>query len=155
MAAGEKIALINVLIQQLLSYGRFRSVIDARAQELSDARRRLKELRQWYTQQKREALDARQDKEAEGDEDAEEGRASSPPKKKQSRELNLIRSYLRAVNAGLRVPNAAEVRRVALDSFPYAEMELEEIEEARQLQRSYYTEEVEKLVEEIFERQCE
>lgn len=157
LEAAEKTALTTALIQQLLSYGKFRDWIEARAQDLTDGRRKLKELQQWNVQQKREATEARQAKEAEQKAEAGESDEKKPATtkpKKASKELQSLRTYLRAVNAGLRVHNTAEIRRMAFESFPYREMELEEIEEFRQIQRSFHAERIEKVIGEVFEQQC-
>ena len=157
LEAIEKTSIITALIQQLLSYGKFRDWIEARAQDLVDGRRKLKELQQWNVQQKREATEARQAKEAERKAEAEESEEKKPAitkPKKTSKELQSLRTYLRAVNSGLRVHNTAEIRRMAYESFPYSEMELEEIEEFRQIQRLFHVERIEKVVAEVFDQQC-
>uniref|UniRef100_A0A914EA30 Bromodomain adjacent to zinc finger domain protein 1A n=1 Tax=Acrobeloides nanus TaxID=290746 RepID=A0A914EA30_9BILA len=68
-------------------------------------------------------------------------------KSKPGKEVVKIRAYIKAVNDGRRIFNLDEVKSIMLADVPYDEMELYEIAEVRQHQKSLYEEKINGLQE--------
>lgn len=155
-----RLSIIQVLIQQLLSYQKFRETIDERINSMSELRRELRILKEWDRQQEREAREAHLLKEAESKQNKSEDETSnenvnskkSDVNKKPSKDLQNLRNYLKYLNEGRskRFTNDAEVKQLILGSMPFQEMELHEIDEFRELQRELFREKLNELRKQIF-----
>lgn len=85
--------------------------------------------------------------------DTSVGNTNSTKKKSPvSKELQILRDYLRCMNEGRRSRfiNESDIKRMLLDKLPYEEMDGNEIEEFRQMQRETMAERQAELLKEIF-----
>ncbi|KAI1711925.1 bromodomain-containing protein [Ditylenchus destructor] len=176
LSASERLAILTALVQQLLSYKKYREHMDDHIAHIWELRKDLRQLHQWDEQQEKEARSALQIKETEvkakskslepSEKDTvgngairqSNGREESVEKEKKvapSKVLQNLRQYLRQLNEGKhkRYLSMMDKHRI-LDSVPYNEMELSEISEFRELQKQMYQEDVNDLLTKIYSEQA-
>ncbi|VDK76079.1 unnamed protein product [Litomosoides sigmodontis] len=120
----ERMALFKVVIQQLLSYHKFRSISDERIISLLDLRKELKNLRSFDAAQEKEAREASLVREYEAEQLEELGeaaRADFVKKEEPSKETTTLINF------------------ILMKGVSYAQMEADEIKKVRSLQVEHIT----------------
>ncbi|CAD6196672.1 unnamed protein product [Caenorhabditis auriculariae] len=137
---------LKTIIQQLLTYHRFRVFPEDKLAELKETRQDLKKLRSWDTTQEQEAREARLALEYEMENKDSEASKRTTPGKVALR----LKAHLKAVRENRRT-DREDLETILLDSVPYGELELDEIVEARSLQKEGGDDVANNLIEKIFE----
>lgn len=108
----ERLAILNVLTKQLLTYASYRESFEQRMAKLQEVKKEIKQLKNWDNVQEKEAKEARlvREYEKEAGEKAEVDEKKSKP----GRAVSIIRSYLKAVNDGRRILNFDEAKLVRI-----------------------------------------
>ncbi|KAL3994071.1 ATP-utilizing chromatin assembly and remodelling N-terminal family protein [Acanthocheilonema viteae] len=139
----ERMALFKVVIQQLLSYHKFRSTSDERIISLLDVRKELKNLRNFDAAQEKEAREASLVREYETEQLEELGeaaRADFVKKEEPSKEtITLINFVKGGTFVGRREERLREVEQILMKGVSYAQMEADEIKKVRSLQVEHIT----------------
>uniref|UniRef100_A0AAF5RW45 Bromodomain containing protein n=1 Tax=Wuchereria bancrofti TaxID=6293 RepID=A0AAF5RW45_WUCBA len=139
----ERIALFKVVIQQLLSYHKFRSTSDERIISLLDVRKELKNLRNFDAAQEKEAREASLVREYEAEQLEELGeaaRADFVKKEEPSKETITLINFVKGGNfVGRRDERLREVEQILMKGVSYAQMEADEIKKVRSLQVEHTT----------------
>ncbi|OZC11716.1 Bromodomain protein [Onchocerca flexuosa] len=134
----ERIALFKVVIQQLLSYHKFRSTSDERIISLIDVRKELKNLRNFDAAQEKEAREASLIREYEAEQLEELGeaaRADFVKKEEPSKETITLINFVKGGSfVGRREERLREVEQILMNGVSYAQMEADEIKKVRSLQ---------------------
>ncbi|CAJ0914464.1 unnamed protein product, partial [Mesorhabditis belari] len=139
----ERLDLLHVIIQQLLTYAKIRNHATERVEEICTQRIELRKLKNWDTKQEAEAKDARllREMEAEGNE------VNIPKTSKDSMKL---KAMLKAAQEGRR-HDKEELRKILLAGIAWLEFDLGEICFARELQKTLVQEAIEDMRADIFE----
>ncbi|GMT08418.1 hypothetical protein PENTCL1PPCAC_30592, partial [Pristionchus entomophagus] len=134
-----RLAIIQVFIDQLLGYQKFRTYHDERTIELHETRKQLKMLRSWASSQEKDAKDAALLSEIEGHE-----------RPKPTAETKRLRSHLKALKENRRV-DRTDLEQIVLAGIAFAELEADEISQARDVQKEVYEKSEDELMETIFQ----
>uniref|UniRef100_A0A1I8B7F3 WAC domain-containing protein n=1 Tax=Meloidogyne hapla TaxID=6305 RepID=A0A1I8B7F3_MELHA len=154
LTSQQRIKLFNVLINQLLSHRRCRTLITKRTEEMNELKRELRHLKtvdqQIYFKHERESREAYQLLSQQKTGSAQESQAS-----KVSKQLSNLRRALIQLNEGRRVQNISEIKERVLDEknpLPWTQMEnINEVLEFRAVQRNFHSDRVQELLQKIFE----
>ncbi|GMT13560.1 hypothetical protein PFISCL1PPCAC_4857 [Pristionchus fissidentatus] len=140
LSPSHRLAVLQVFVDELLSYQKFRTYHEERATELTETKKQLKMLRSWATAQEKEAKDAALLA------DSEEVDRPRP-----SAETKRLRAHLKAAKESRRV-DRADLEQLVLSGVAYAELsDGEEIAAAREAQRECYERSEDELMERIFQ----
>lgn len=156
----DRIALFKVLIQQLNSYNKFRSISEERINTLQELRRELRNLRILDAAQEKEAKEARLLREYEAEqieENGEAARADFPARPKPSKDTSSLIFHLKLTREGIasrRDDKLNEIQRIMQNGIAYAEMDIEDIDDAREMQKEYFSSKEGELLNKIFKLQA-
>ncbi|GMR34319.1 hypothetical protein PMAYCL1PPCAC_04514 [Pristionchus mayeri] len=134
-----RLAILQVFVDQLLGYQKYRKYHEDRTAELHETRKQLKMLRSWAAAQEKEAKDAALLADSEGHE-----------RPKPSAETKRLRAHLKAIKENRRT-DKADLEEIVLAGIAYGELDAEEIEQARVVQREHYESSEDELMERIFQ----
>ncbi|KAF7638632.1 hypothetical protein Mgra_00002010 [Meloidogyne graminicola] len=148
----QRIKLFNVLINQLLSHRRCRTLISKRTEEMNELKRVLRHLKTVDQQHERESSEAykflSQQKAGSSKESNEKSKAAS-------KQLSNLRRAITQLNEGRRVQNISEIKEQLLSEqnpLPWTQMEnINEVLEFRAVQRNFHSDRVQELMQKIFE----
>lgn len=159
----QRVKLINVFINQLLSHQRFRNLIDQRIDELHELKKELRRLKAVDQQHERDAREAQQtlvqsDKTTPDVNDMINGiSVTDKTLKTAKKELESLRRALTQLNEGRRVQNITELRERLLSEtnpLPWSLMQSGgEIQEFRAAQRNFHGDKIQDVVRQIYELQ--
>nr|CAD2162362.1 unnamed protein product [Meloidogyne enterolobii] len=148
----QRIKLFNVLISQLLSHRRCRTLITKRTEEMNELKRELRHLKAIDQQHERESREAYQ---LLSQQKTHETGEKSQSSKSSSKQLSHLRRALVQLNEGRRIQNISEIKERLLDEknpLPWAQMEnITEVLEFRAVQRNFHSDRVHELLQKIFE----
>ncbi|CAI4232066.1 unnamed protein product [Auanema sp. JU1783] len=140
----ERLDLMQMVISQLLTYHKFRTLQDERISQLYDTKREWKKLRTWDQTQEFDAHQAQLVCEYELEkEGAEKPRASGA-------ETTRLKSHLKALRDSRR-SDKDEFDQIVLAGVEYAELNLQDILTAREYQKEKVKEAEDKLLTAIFD----
>lgn len=139
----ERLALLKVVIQQLLSYQKFRSTADERIASLVEVRKELKNLRNFDAVQEKEAREASLVREYEAEQVEELGeaaRADFVKREEPSSETTALINFLKGGSfMSRREDKFREIEQILMKGIAYTQLEADEIKKARSLQVEHIT----------------
>ncbi|VDN05609.1 unnamed protein product [Thelazia callipaeda] len=139
----ERLALLKMLMHQLLSYHKFRSLCDERISSLLDARKELKNLRSFDLVQEKEAREASLVREYELEQIEELGEAARidfAKKEELSKETVILLNFVKSGSfIGRRDDKLKHVERILMKGVSYVQMEIDDIKKVRSLQMEHIT----------------
>uniref|UniRef100_A0AC34G6H2 WHIM2 domain-containing protein n=1 Tax=Panagrolaimus sp. ES5 TaxID=591445 RepID=A0AC34G6H2_9BILA len=139
----ERITLIDILREQLLTFFTIRDVQEERIVKLPDLRKQIKNLKLWDQEQEKASRIA-----------AYTADESEKPKNSKDKNIVKLRAYLKAVNENRRGVNPDDVKEIFLGNFPFEEFTSEEIRDFRDIQKTFFADKLEELSVENFETFC-
>ena len=139
----ERLILIDLLREQLLTFATFRDAQEERIVRLPDLRRQMKQLKLWDQEQEKASRIA-----------AYSGDEAAAPKNPKNPTVVKLRTYLKAVKENRRGINVEEIKPYFLATLPFDEFEADEIRELRDIQKSFVAEKLDELAAENFETFC-
>eukprot|EP00080_Pristionchus_pacificus_P000461 PDM60481.1 athp-2 [Pristionchus pacificus] len=134
-----RLAILQVFVDQLLSYQKFRAHHEERTTELHETRKQLKLLRSWGVSQEKEAKEAALLVDVEGQE-----------RPKPSAETKRLRSHLKAIKENRRF-DKSDLEEIVLAGIAYNELDADEIVQAKEVQKEFYEKGEDELMERIFQ----
>uniref|UniRef100_A0A914YWF8 PHD-type domain-containing protein n=1 Tax=Panagrolaimus superbus TaxID=310955 RepID=A0A914YWF8_9BILA len=139
----ERMTLIDILREQLLTFCTFRDIQEERIVKLPDLRKQIKNLKLWDQEQEKASRIA-----------AYAADELETPKNSKDKNIVKLRAYLKAVNENRRGVNPDDVKDEFLGNFPYDEFTAEEIRDFRDIQKTFFADKLEELAVENFETFC-
>uniref|UniRef100_A0A0N5AJC7 Bromodomain adjacent to zinc finger domain protein 1A n=1 Tax=Syphacia muris TaxID=451379 RepID=A0A0N5AJC7_9BILA len=154
----ERLGILNTLVQQLLSYHKFRSLADERIAAVAEMRRDLRALRVWDAAQERKAKEARLVLEFEAEQVEEHGEAVRSELSRRpaaSKETQTLLNYLKVSKDRVVCRREEEVIKILLDGVNYDELNSpEEVDSVRSLQKEHYLAKECELLSKLYDFQC-
>uniref|UniRef100_A0A7E4W7W0 Bromo domain-containing protein n=1 Tax=Panagrellus redivivus TaxID=6233 RepID=A0A7E4W7W0_PANRE len=137
----ERLTLLLTLREQLLQYHSFKEENNRKILQIPEIRKACKLLRAWDAEQDRHSRTMPTDE---------------PPssKKAVSKAVQKLRSYVKAINEGLRIRDFDEIKEIMMTSVPYEELTPIEAKDVRDQQKKFFEEKLEELNEQQYEAFC-
>ncbi|KAK0414460.1 hypothetical protein QR680_011440 [Steinernema hermaphroditum] len=123
----DRLKLLELSMEQLLTYRKLRSLFDEQAEASVNLARERRNLRKWFAAEEQNATQIQQE--------IENG---SHQQKKQTETTTKIVRYVKNVNEGRRVHNTKEVEALLLKDVHYHQMDLAEIVAVREFQKELF-----------------
>lgn len=110
----ERLELLKVLTQQLISYSTFRETMDQRSNKLFETRKEIRQLKTWDAAQDNEARKAKLAREYEEEQLKNETDETKtvPERPKPGRNVLKLRAFIKTASEGRRVLNLDEIKNV-------------------------------------------